>query len=298
MKSILVIGSSNTDMVIRVPDLPLPGETVSGGDFQVFGGGKGANQAIAAQRAGGKVRLIAAVGSDEFGKSAVASFVAEGIDISGIEVVENTASGVAMIFVSEAGENCIGVAPGANADLTPARISSQQDAFDDASLLLMQLEIPLETVADAVEMAAERSLPVILNPAPATALTDKILGSLFCITPNETEAEKLTGMAVRDDETAIAAANALLQRGVQNVVMTLGARGAMLHNAAGTFYQRAESVDVVDTTAAGDTFNGVFAAMIAAEHSLQEAMKFAVKAATISVQTAGAIASIPRSELP
>ena len=158
----------------------------------------------------------------------------------------------------------------------------------------MQLEIPLETVAAAVAMAAERSLPIILNPAPATALTDSILGSLFCITPNETEAEALTGVTVSDDETAVAAADALLQRGVQNVVITLGARGAMLHNADGTHYQQAEPVDVVDTTAAGDTFNGVFAAMIAAEFSLREAMTFAVKAATISVQTAGAITSIPR----
>ena len=294
MKSILVIGSSNTDMVIRVPALPQPGQTVSGGEFQTFGGGKGANQAIAAKRAGGDVRFIAAVGKDTFGEAAIGTFAAEGIDTSGIQIVDSVPSGIAMIFVSVAGENCISVAPGANAYLTPEMLSQQQYAFDDAGLLLMQLETPLETVAAAIAMAASRDTPVILNPAPATPLSDQILKNLFCITPNETEAEVLTGVAVGDEKSALDAAAALLHRGVQNVVITMGASGALLHNSDGTHFQPAAAVDVVDTTGAGDTFNGVFAAMIARKHSLEDALQTAVGAATISVQTAGAITSIPR----
>ena len=293
MNSVLVIGSSNTDMVIRVSELPQPGETVAGNEFQIFGGGKGANQAIAARRAGAMVQLIAAVGNDDFGKTAIDSFAAEGIDTNGIQIIDGTPSGVAMIYVSEAGENCIAVAPGANALLTPQALLDQQRAFDDADLLLMQLETPLETVAAAVKMASVNSKPVIINPAPATPLPDSILEGLFCITPNETEAEALSGVAVTDPQSAIAAADVLLQRGVGNVVITLGSQGALLHNASGTHYEPAESVEVVDTTAAGDTFNGVFAAMIAAGGSPEEAIVPAVRAATISVQTAGAIASIP-----
>lgn len=294
MKSILVIGSSNTDMVIRVPKLPQPGETVSGGDFQVFGGGKGANQSIAARRAGGKVQFIAAVGSDDLGKTAIDTFAAEGIDTTGIQIIGDSASGVAFIFVSEAGENCIGVAPGANTRLTPEALLDQQHAFDDAALLLMQLEIPIETVEAAIAMAATRDLPVILNPAPARQLSEQLLAGLYCITPNETEAEALTGISVNDEKSAMAAADLLLQRGVQNVVITMGSKGALLCNADGTHHQSAELVNVVDTTGAGDTFNGVFAAMIAKGRTLPDAVQTAVAAATISVQSAGAIDSIPR----
>ena len=294
MKSILVIGSSNTDMVIRVPKLPQPGETISGGDFQVFGGGKGANQSIAARRAGGKVKFIAAVGSDDLGKTAIDTFAAEGIDTTGIQIIDDSASGVAFIFVSEAGENCIGVAPGANARLTPEALLGQQHAFDEAALLLMQLEIPIETVEAAIAMAATRDLPVILNPAPARQLPEQLLAGLFCITPNETEAEALTGISVNDEKSAMAAAHLLLQRGVQNVVITMGSKGALLCNADGTHHQSAELVNVVDTTGAGDTFNGVFAAMIAKGRALPDALQTSVAAATISVQSAGAIESIPR----
>jgi len=296
MKSILVIGSSNTDMVIRVPKLPQPGETVSGGNFQVFGGGKGANQAIAAQRAGSKVQFIAAVRRAELGKTAIDTFAAEGIDTTGIQIIDDSASGVAFIFVSEAGENCIGVAPGANARLTPEALLGQRHAFDEAALLLMQLEIPIETVEAAIAMAASRELPVVLNPAPAPKqpLPEQLLAGLFCITPNETEAEALTGISVNDEKSAMAAADILLQRGVQNVLITMGSKGALLCNADGTHHQSAELVNVVDTTGAGDTFNGVFAAMIAKGRALPDAVQTAVAAATISVQSAGAIDSIPR----
>jgi ribokinase len=294
MKSILVVGSSNTDMVIRVQELPKPGQTVSGDDFQVFAGGKGANQAIAAQRAGGRVTFIAAVGDDDFGKSAIDTLSSEGIETTGIEVDSKAPSGVALIFVSGSGENCIAVAPGANARLTPETLLRQQYAFDNADLLLVQLETPIASVAAAISMAASRDVPVILNPAPAQPLSDEMLNGIFCLTPNESEAEALTGIAVLDEITAVAAADVLLRRGVQNVVITLGANGALLRNADGTHHQTAESVNVVDTTGAGDTFNGVLAAMIVKGDTLAEAMKTAVAAASVSVQSAGAIASIPR----
>lgn len=280
-------------MVVRVPALPQPGQTVSGGEFQVFGGGKGANQAIAARRAGSDVRFIAAVGDDDFGNAAIGALAAEGIDTTGIQIIADTSSGIAMIFVSEAGENCIAVAPGANARLSPELLLGRESAFDNADLLLIQLETPIDTVTAAVRLATNSALPVILNPAPAMPLPDSSLQHLFCITPNESEAEALTGIEVSDEASAIAAADALLQRGVGNVVITLGARGALLRNADQTHFQSAQAVEVVDTTAAGDTFNGVFAAMVAKGRALDDAVEAAVAAATISVQTAGAIDSIP-----
>lgn len=294
MKPILIIGSSNTDMVIRVSELPRPGQTVAGDDFQVFGGGKGANQAIAARRAGAAVKFIAAIGDDDFGKSSLETFAAEGIETSSIQVVADTPSGVALIFVDNDGENCIGVASGANGCLTPESLQSQQYAFDDAEVLLMQLETPLDTVATALQMAATRGLPVILNPAPAQQLSNDFLQGLYCITPNESEAELLSGISVTDKESAAKAAESLRQKGVQNVIVTMGSQGALLRNADGTFFQSAEEVQVVDTTGAGDTFNGVLAAMIANGNSLRSAMETAIQAATMSVQKAGAIASIPR----
>lgn len=296
MTSILVIGSSNTDMVIRVRNLPLPGQTVLGENFETFGGGKGANQAVAARRAGANVRFFAAVGNDDFGRGAIDTFHAEGIDTALIQVLDGIPSGVAMIFVSENGENSIAVAPGANGHLSPQAIESQKDLFDDTSVLLLQLETPLETVTAAIELAFLEGTPCILNPAPAAPIPDDVLAKLFCITPNETEAELLTGVRIVDVRSALAAAEILLQRGVKNVVITLGENGALLHNADETHHEKTVPVTVIDTTAAGDTFNGVLAAAVGEGLSLRESVRLAVAAATLSVQTAGAIASIPRRE--
>lgn len=301
MKEVLVIGSSNTDMVVRVRDIPRPGQTVMGDGFRIFAGGKGANQAVAARRAGGNVRFIAAVGADDFGRSAVRGLKREGINIDSIQVLdgassattEGIASGVAMIFVSDQGENCIAVAPGANSGLLTGHLEKSEQAFRQASHLLLQLEIPMETVESAVRLAAKYAIPVILNPAPAATLSGEILNGLYCITPNELEAGELTGIAVQDGASAQKAAQALLQRGVQNVIITLGGDGAVLVNAQGMHHQAAEAVDVVDTTAAGDTFNGVLAALLAEGLSLQDSMRAAVAGATLSVQKAGASDSVP-----
>jgi ribokinase len=294
VKPVLVIGSSNTDMVVTVDELPRPGQTVLGGDFQTFAGGKGANQAVAARRAGGEVCFVAALGADDLGRHAIASLSGEGIDVSRLQVLDGNASGVALIFVSRAGENCIAVAPGANSALSAGYLRENSDLFAAASIVLLQLETPLETVAAAVELASAVGTPCILNPAPAAAIPDSILSELFCITPNQGEAEILTGIEVTDLASATAAARALLQRGVDNVVITMGESGALLCNTDGAHHQAAERVAVVDTTGAGDTFNGVFAAKLASGNSIRDALASAVVAATLSVQSAGAIASVPR----
>ena len=295
MKSILVIGSSNTDMVIRVPELPAAGETVLGRDFKIFGGGKGANQAIAARRAGGDVRFLAALGDDDFGASAVDVFHREGIQTDAIRIIPNTASGVALIYVSDAGENCIGVASGANACLTSEMLDAS--LFSDVALLLIQMESPLATVTTAVSLARQAGIPVILNPAPAAALADDILRGLYCITPNETEATILTGVEVHDLASAKDAADCLLDKGVQNIVVTLGKNGALLHNAEDSTHYAAAPVEVIDTTAAGDTFNGVLATLIAEGMTLDVAVPLATAAATCSVQAEGAFDSIPLREM-
>jgi ribokinase len=293
MKEILVVGSSNTDMVLRLKEIPQPGQTVMGGDFKVFAGGKGANQAVAARRAGGEVRFITAVGNDDFGKAAIDGFNREGIYTENIQVLEGVPSGVAMIFVSEEGENCIGVAPGANKELASGFLEANSQVFTQCSHLLVQLEIPMETVETVVRLASENGVQTILNPAPAAKLSSQILQDLYCITPNEHEAEELTGITVMNLESAQRSANALLQLGVQNVVITLGGDGALLVNSQGMHHQDAEKVDVIDTTAAGDTFNGVLAALLAEGRPLKESIRLAVKGATLAVQQHGASDSVP-----
>jgi ribokinase len=295
MSRILVVGSSNTDMVINVADIPVAGQTLMGDEFATFAGGKGANQAVAARRAGAEVSFIAAVGDDSFGDMAVKGFVAEGIDTQHIEIISNMPSGVALIFVSHAGENCIGVAPGANNCLTPELIEQHRDLFGQVSHVLVQLETPLETVSKVVEVAGEYGVKVILNPAPAPerALPKTLLQQLYCITPNETEAELLTGINVIDVESATLAARHLISQGVKNVVMTLGAQGALMVNQQTVLHLAAPEVKVVDTTAAGDTFNGVLVCALAEGLPLVEAITLSVQAASLSVQNAGAIASIP-----
>lgn len=301
MKPVLVIGSSNTDMVITVADLPRSGETVLGNEFKIFAGGKGANQAVAARRAGADVHMIAAVGNDDFGKNAVTALIEEGIDVGNVQTVDAVASGVAMIFVSDAGENCIGVAPGANSKLSADMLRHNEAEFASAGVVLVQLETPMETIVAAAALAAAHEVKFILNPAPAAEIPEQVYAGLFCITPNQSEAELLTGITVVDKASASQAAHLLLQRGVNNVVITMGSQGALLCNADGDFFEEAGTVAVVDTTGAGDTFNGFFAAMVASGKSLQDALATAVSAASQSVQVAGAIPSIPylnAGELP
>jgi ribokinase len=294
--SILVVGSSNTDMIIKVERIPKPGETILGGEFASAAGGKGANQAVGAARAGGTVTLIARVGQDMFGDKAVAGFIADGINVEYVVRDRICPSGVALIFVGQNGENSIAVASGANTKLAPADLRTAQSAFRQSSVVVLQLETPLKTVEAAVKMAAAAGARVILNPAPARPLPDDLLQGVYLLTPNESEAEMLTGMPVNDAAAAAKAADALLARGVQNVIITLGARGALVAGSEARGLVKGYKVRPVDTTGAGDVFNGTLAVALAEGKSLLDAARFASAAAAISVTRLGAQTSAPRRD--
>ncbi|AEI51072.1 ribokinase [Runella slithyformis] len=292
---ILVIGSSNTDMVVKANKLPAPGETVIGGVFLMNPGGKGANQAVAAARLGADVTFVAKVGNDIFGKQAIQGFRQDKIRTEFVFADPKNPSGVALIGVDERGENSIMVAPGANGHLRPHEVIQALEAVPEARLLLLQLEIPLETVIATIEQGANQGLNIILNPAPAQPLPDEIYAHLFAITPNETETKLLTGMTVEahDLDSLREAAAWFLAKGLKNVIITLGAKGAFLYNSDGGQLIAAPPVTATDTTAAGDVFNGALVVALSENKSLTEAVTFACKAASISVTRMGAQASVP-----
>jgi ribokinase len=290
---IYIIGSSNTDMVVKAERLPLPGETILGGHFFMNAGGKGANQAVAAARLGGRVSLIANLGDDLFGRQAVEQFQSEKISTDFITFDSVHPSGVALINVDSHGENCIAVAPGANGHLTPDLLQPFISTITLPALVLVQLEIPISTVEYVIEHCKARSIPVIVNPAPASLLRHEVWRQVNVITPNESEAELLTGISITDDHTARNAAHSLHDQGVENVVLTLGKRGAYWSAGYGDGFVAAPAVTAVDTTAAGDCFSGALAVALAEKESLESAVKFACAAASISVTRMGAQASMP-----
>lgn len=298
MKKIVVIGSSNTDLVIKTGRIPDPGETVLGGTFMMTAGGKGANQAVAVARLGGDVKFVAKVGDDMFGNRSLEGYSRDNIDTSNIIKDGATPSGVALITVDEKGENCIVVAPGANNMLTCADIDAVGDIIRGADYLLMQLEIPMEVIEYAAAIASEAGVKVILNPAPAAELSEGLLKKLYMITPNRSESRMLTGVAISDWESAEKAADNLIAKGVENVVITLGSMGSFIKNHVVKESVPALKVDAVDTTAAGDVFNGALLVGLAEDKGLVDAVRFATRAAAISVTRMGAQPSIPaRSEL-
>lgn len=298
MSAITVVGSVNVDMIMRVERLPHPGETFLGREFVIVQGGKGANQAVAAQRAGGSVTLVAGIGDDDFGRQALAHLKADGVNTRYINTHPNTTSGVAMIFVDDQGENSIGVATGANAALSPSDMLDASLAIVDADVMLVQLETPLETVEAAASIAHGNGVRVVLNPAPAYELPDALLRKVSVITPNHLEAEMLTGIPVTDRDSARRAAKCLHDRGVESVVVTMGADGLVASSPAGITEVDAYKVDVLDTTAAGDVFNGVLVSALAEGALLREALRYANAAAAISVTRLGAQPSIPmRAEI-
>lgn len=296
MAEIVVIGSTNTDMVVKTAYLPKPGETLLGGEFFMNPGGKGANQAVAAAKLGGKVSFITKIGRDVFGDESLANFKKVGINTEHVLVDELAPSGVALINVDEQAENVIVVAPGANAHLSVHDIDRAVAAIKSADIVLLQLEIPLETVEYTCKMAKQLGKRVVLNPAPATRLPDELLKGLFAITPNETETEMLTGIKITDKATMAEAGNVLLNRGVENVIITLGSEGAFYMSATETMHVQGYRVKAVDTTAAGDTFNGAMTVQLARGSSFPDAIDFAAKAAALSVTRLGAQASCPSAK--
>jgi ribokinase len=291
--AIVVVGSSNTDMVIKTAHLPAPGETILGGTFFMNAGGKGANQAVAAARLGGAVTFVAKVGNDIFGREAVQLFEKESINTSFVVTDLQKPSGVALITVDEKGENCIAVASGANAALYKEDVEPALEKIEYAGVVLMQLEVPLDTVIYVAEEAAKKGKKVILNPAPACALPDALYPHISIITPNETEAGMLTRIRVTNEETAKEAAFVLRKKGVDTVIITLGAKGALILERETFTLVPSIPVKAVDTTAAGDIFNGALAVALAEGKELAKAVAFACKAAALSVTKLGAQASAP-----
>lgn len=295
MNKIIVIGSSNTDMVVRSERLPRPGESVIGGGFMMAGGGKGANQAVAVARMGHRVIFTAALGRDMFGDAAVSSYQRFGIDTSYI-VRKDAPSGVALIMVDSAGQNSISVALGANNSLSTEDIRGVLEQVEKDDIVLLQLEVPMATVDAAVDIAAAKGARVVLNPAPAAMVSEQTLSKLYLITPNQTEAQTLTGIEVKDEATASLAAQVLCSRGVGRVVITMGSLGAYLYEEGRGEIIEARKVAAVDTTAAGDVYNGALCAALAEGKSLREALTFATKASAISVTRVGAQPSVPTRE--
>lgn len=291
--SVLVVGSSNTDMIIKVNRLPRSGETVLGGEFVSAAGGKGANQAVGAARAGGSVTFVGRTGADMFGAKAIAGLAADGIDVDFVVRDPVSPSGVALIYVNGEGENSIAVASGANGNLAAADVLKAKSAFQSARVVLAQLEIPLKAVEAAVGLAYSAGVRLILNPAPARPLPARLLKRVFLLTPNESESELLTGVTVNNEASAAAAAEKLLSRGVQNVIVTLGARGAFVAGPAVRQFVPAHRVKAVDATAAGDIFNGAVAVALAEGQSMLDAARFGTAAAAISVTRMGAQPSAP-----
>lgn len=289
---ILVVGSSNTDMTIKSDRLPLPGETVLGGIFRMGPGGKGANQAVAAKRLGGDVEFVCKVGCDIFGDNAVAGYEREGIGTTHI-LRSDKASGTALILVDGKGENSIAVAPGANGDITPADIDSIAPVIREASYLILQLEIPVESVVRAAKIAHEAGVYVILNPAPACALPAELFKYVSLCTPNQTEIALMTGVEVSDDASLDKAIAKMKEMGVQDVIVTLGSKGSLVDAAGIKAFVPAQKVKAVDTTAAGDTFCGALCVALSEGKNLEEAAAFATKASALTVQKMGAQDSIP-----
>lgn len=294
MAKIVVIGSTNTDLVIKTERIPDEGETVIGGSFMMTAGGKGANQAVAAARMDGDVIFVTKVGDDMFGEESQRHFADENLPAEYIFTEYGSPSGVALITVDARGENCIVVAPGANDRLSRSDVNAVRSQIEAAEYLLLQLEIPMEVVEYAADVAHKAGTKVILNPAPATPLSRELIGKLYLITPNRTECQLLTGRSISDERSAEAAASHLLSMGAQNAIVTLGSRGALVAKSDGKCELiAAQHVVAVDTTAAGDVFNGALCVALSEGRSLIEAANFATKASAISVTRMGAQSSIP-----
>ncbi len=295
---VVVVGSVNTDMVVKSQRIPVPGETVTGGQFVMAAGGKGANQAVAAARLGAEVTLVAKIGQDMLGDQAIENYRSEGILTDCILRDPDHSTGVALILVDGQGENLISVASGANHALLPQDVEQAAERIRTAGVVLLQLEIPLEVVRFTARLAAEASVPVILDPAPApdAPLDGELLGHVSYLTPNESEAERLTGVEVRDEASARTAAQKLLDGGARHVIVTLGSKGALVAGPQGAALIPSHPVEARDSTAAGDAFNGGLASALARGLSLDDAVRQASLVGALSVTRLGAQPSLPNAD--
>jgi ribokinase len=295
-RSVVVVGSLNMDLVVRTARLPQAGETLAGRDFALIPGGKGANQAVAAARLGAATAMIGCLGDDAFGAQLRAGLEADGIDCGAVRTAPGVPSGVALIEVDDAGRNHIVVVPGGNGRLTPAHVAESEPLLAAARIVVLQLEVPLETVRFAAERARALGKVVVLNPAPAQPLPPELLACVDHLVPNEREAALLAGLPVDSPGAAAAAGQRLRALGARNVIVTLGEQGAVSVGAEGTRHHPARPVNAVDTTAAGDTFIGGLCAALVEGRALHGAIAFAQAAAAISVTRPGAQTSIPRRD--
>ena len=296
MKKIIVIGSSNVDMVVRTSHLPAPGETILGGEFFMNQGGKGANQAVAIKRLGGNLIFMAKLGNDVLGRQSVGYFKKEGIDTRYIALDEDSASGVALISVDDHAENSIVVASGANMLLNEQDVDKMLEEMCEGDILLMLLEIPLQTVEYAARKAFGKGVKVVLNPAPARSLPKELFRHLYMVTPNRIEAEMLTGIKIANDADVEKVAEEICAMGVKNVIITLGSKGCLIREEGVSYRIDAFKVEPVDTTAAGDTFNGALCVGLSEGMDLKQAAVMASKASSIAVTRMGAQSSIPYRE--
>ena len=291
-KKIVVIGSSNTDMTVLADRLPVPGETVLGGKFAMGQGGKGANQAVAAQRLGGDVTFICKVGRDIFGENSIKEYQKDGMDTSKV-MFSDQPSGVALISVDTHAENCIVVASGANGDITVEDIEANRKDIEEASILLLQLEIPVDAVVRAAKIGHEAGVYVVLNPAPACDLPEEISQYLSLIIPNQTEIALMTGIEANDEEGAAKAVEALQSKGTKDVIVTMGSKGSMVYHEGQATFVPSKKVNAVDTTAAGDTYCGGLCVALSEGKNIIEAAQFATASSALTVQKRGAQDSIP-----
>jgi len=294
--TIAVVGSSNMDLVVKSKRIPVTGETILGGDFIMVPGGKGANQAVAAAKLGARVFFIAKLGDDIFGLQSLNNFKKEGVNTKYVLQTQDAPSGVALIMVDDDGNNVIVVAPGANHKLTPDDVKAAESDIASSGALVAQLEVPIETIEFAAKLANKSNVPFILDPAPAQKLSAELLNMVDVLTPNETEAQILTGVEVKDRKSAEAAAQKLLECGVKNVILTMGASGYLSVGKEGTEFVAARKVTAADSTAAGDAFTGSLAAGLAKGQTLSEAALFANDVAAVSVTRMGAQPSMPTIE--